>query len=132
MDRREFLALGGVTAIGGALSTVAGAHPADWSHQHLPSGAFVPTGKLLMRKIPSSGETLPAIGLGTSGPFEVTQDEGARAPLREVLQGFFAGGASLIDTSPMYSTAEAVLGELLTPAQQARAFIATKVWTPGS
>jgi aryl-alcohol dehydrogenase-like predicted oxidoreductase len=92
----------------------------------------VTTGKMLMRKIPSSGETIPAIGLGTSGPFEVTADEAARAPLREVLQGFFAGGATLIDTSPMYSTAEAVLGELLTPAQQSKAFIATKVWTPGS
>jgi aryl-alcohol dehydrogenase-like predicted oxidoreductase len=131
MDRREFLALSGVAAVGGAAGT-AGAHPADYPHQHLPSGAAVPTGKLLMRKIPSTGEALPAIGLGTSGPFEVTPDEAARAPLREVLQGFFAGGASLIDTSPMYSTAEAVLGDLLTPAQQARAFIATKVWTPGS
>ena len=49
-----------------------------------------------------------------------------------MLQGFFAGGATLIDTSPMYSTAEAVLGDLLTPEQQAKAFIATKVWTPGS
>ena len=49
-----------------------------------------------------------------------------------MLQGFFTGGATLIDTSPMYSTAEAVLGDLLTPAQQAKAFIATKVWTPGS
>jgi aryl-alcohol dehydrogenase-like predicted oxidoreductase len=90
------------------------------------------TGKLLMRRIPSSGETIPAIGLGTSGPFEVGADEAARAPLREVLQNFFAGGATLIDTSPMYSTAEAVLGDLLTADQQSKAFIATKVWTPGS
>ena len=132
MDRREFLAMGGVTAVSGVAGTMAGAHPADYPHQHLPSGASVPTGKLLMRKIPSTGEALPAIGLGTSGPFEVPTDEAARAPLREVLQGFFASGATLIDTSPMYSTAEAVLGDLLTPAQQASAFIATKVWTPGS
>ena len=48
-----------------------------------------------------------------------------------MLQAFFDGGATLVDTSPMYSTAEAVLGELLTPAMQARAFIATKVWTRG-
>ena len=87
---------------------------------------------MLMRRIPSSGELLPAIGLGTSGPFEVGKDESARAPLREVLQGFFDGGATLIDTSPMYSTAEEVLGDLLTPEQQARVFMATKVWTPGS
>jgi len=95
-------------------------------------GTFVPSGKLLMRRIPSSGETIPAIGLGTSGPFEVGADQAARAPLREVLQAFFAGGATLIDTSPMYSTAEAVLGDLLTPEQQAKVFMATKVWTPGS
>jgi aryl-alcohol dehydrogenase-like predicted oxidoreductase len=87
---------------------------------------------LILRRIPSSGATLPAIGLGTSGPFEVGADESARAPLREVLKAFFAAGATLIDTSPMYSSAEAVLGDLLTPAQQAQVFIATKVWTPGS
>jgi aryl-alcohol dehydrogenase-like predicted oxidoreductase len=115
MDRRNFLALGGVAAMTG--SGIVNAAPAD---------------KLLMRRIPSSGETIPAIGLGTSGPFEVGRDEAARAPLREVLQGFFAGGGTLIDTSPMYSTAEAVLGDLLSADQQAKAFIATKVWTPGS
>jgi aryl-alcohol dehydrogenase-like predicted oxidoreductase len=112
MDRRTFLAMSGVVAVTGA-------------------GA-APTGKLLMRRIPSSGEEIPAVGLGTSGPFEVGSGEAARAPLREVLEAFFAGGASLIDTSPMYSTAEAVLGDLLTDGQQAKAFIATKVWTPGS
>jgi len=132
MDRREFLAMSGVTAVSGAAATIASAHPAEYPHQHLPNNIVVPTGKLITRKIPSTGETLPAIGLGTSGPFEVPADEAARAPLREVLQGFFAGGATLIDTSPMYSTAESVLGDLLTPEQQASAFIATKVWTPGS
>jgi aryl-alcohol dehydrogenase-like predicted oxidoreductase len=130
MDRRAFLALSGVTAMGKA---IAAAHEADYPHTHLPNGMEVPTGKLILRKIPSSGEMLPAVGLGTSGPFEVRPgDTSARAALREVLAGFFAGGGTLIDTSPMYSFAEAVLGELLTPAQQARAFIATKVWTPNS
>jgi aryl-alcohol dehydrogenase-like predicted oxidoreductase len=112
MDRRTFLAMSGVVAVTGA-------------------GA-APTGKLLMRRIPSSGEDIPVVGLGTSGPFEVGNGDAARAPLREVLEQFFAGGASLIDTSPMYSTAETVLGDLLTDDQQAKAFIATKVWTPGS
>lgn len=132
MDRRNFLAAGGAAAVGGVAATLGSAHETGYDHQHLPGGQVVPTGKLLMRKIPSSGETIPAIGLGTSGPFEVSAEEAVRAPLRDVLQGFFAGGATLIDTSPMYSTAESVLGELLTPAQQSRAFIATKVWTPGS
>jgi len=123
MDRRNFLAMGGVVAVTGA--AVTRAHVTGYPHQH-------PEGQLLMRRIPSSGETIPAVGLGTSGPFEVGAEESARAPLQEVLQEFFANGATLIDTSPMYSTAEAVLGDLLTAEQQAKAFIATKVWTPGS
>ena len=126
MDRRNFLALGG------AVTTVASAHDIGFPHEHFPSGAAVPTGKQLLRKIPSSGEMLPAIGLGTSGPFEAGAEPSVREPLREVLKGFFLAGASLIDTSPMYSTAEGVLGDLLTPDQQAKVFIATKVWTPGS
>src|SRR5437899_6504021 len=86
---------------------------------------------LLARKIPSSGEEIPIIGLGTSGPFEVGESPAQRAPLKEVLEAFFAAGARLIDTSPMYSTAERVLGDLLTPAMHERAFLATKVWTNG-
>jgi aryl-alcohol dehydrogenase-like predicted oxidoreductase len=86
---------------------------------------------LLRRKIPSSGEELPVIGLGTSGPFEVDASEAKRAPLREVLAAFFAAGGRLIDTSPMYSTAEAVLGDLLTAQMHQSAFLATKVWTRG-
>ncbi len=88
-------------------------------------------GALITRRIPSSGAELPIIGLGTSRTFEVGIRDGERAPLRAVLEAFFAAGARLIDTSPMYSTAEGVLGELLTPAMHARAFLATKVWTRG-
>ena len=86
---------------------------------------------LITRPIPSSGELLPVIGLGTSGPFEVDAAAASRAPLSEVLEAFFAAGARLIDTSPMYSTAESVLGDLLTPAMHEHAFLATKVWTRG-
>ena len=86
---------------------------------------------LLQRKIPSSGEALPLIGLGTSGPFEVGTAAAQRAPLSQVLAAFFAAGGRLIDTSPMYSSAEQVLGELLSAGLQQRAFLATKVWTRG-
>jgi len=86
----------------------------------------------ITRRIPSSGEELPVIGLGTSQTFEVGPGEAERAPLRQVLEAFFAGGGRLIDTSPMYSSAEAVLGALLTPQMHARAFLATKVWTRGA
>lgn len=88
-------------------------------------------GELIRRRIPSGKEEIAVIGLGTSGPFEVSPQEAARGALPQVLAAFFEAGASLIDTSPMYSTAEAVLGELLTPAMHERAFLATKVWTRG-
>jgi aryl-alcohol dehydrogenase-like predicted oxidoreductase len=94
-------------------------------------GAATAEAPLIRRRIPSSGEELPLIGLGTSGPFEVGAAEAQRAPLREVLAAFFTAGGRLIDTSPMYSTAEAVLGDLLTPAMHQSAFLATKVWTRG-
>jgi len=124
MDRRDFLALGGLAAVaaGSSAANSTAGKPATTSA----------AAQIITRRIPSSGEMLPAIGLGTSGPFEAGTEESARAPLREVLQSFFDAGATLIDTSPMYSTAEEVLGDLLTAEQQARVFIATKVWTPGS
>jgi aryl-alcohol dehydrogenase-like predicted oxidoreductase len=128
VDRRNFLAMGGMAAVAAGQATAA----PEGSTSLMPFAATGTAAPLLMRRIPSTGETLPAIGLGTSGPFEVGADKAARAPLREVLQAFFGAGATLIDTSPMYSTAEAVLGDLLTGEQQARSFIATKVWTPNS
>src|SRR5262249_29855512 len=98
----------------------------------LGTGASAASGEpLITRKIPSTGEAIPVLGLGTSGPFEVGNSGTDRAPLKEVLTAFFASGARLIDTSPMYSTAEGVLGELLTPAMQKDVFLATKVWTRG-
>jgi aryl-alcohol dehydrogenase-like predicted oxidoreductase len=128
MDRRNFLTLGSLAAVAASKATPA----YEEGSAHRQPGPATAPGQLIMRRIPSSGETLPAIGLGTSGPFEVGAEESARAPLREVLQTFFDAGATLIDTSPMYSTAESVLGQLLTPEQQAKVFVATKVWTPGS
>lgn len=87
---------------------------------------------MILRPIPSSGEELPIIGLGTSSSFEVGDSAKEREPLRQVLEAFFAAGGRLIDTSPMYSTAEQVLGDLLTPQMHERAFLATKVWTRGA
>jgi len=123
--------LSGVAAMASAGTIAQNGAPAGPKKAPLPAGA-AESGKLLVRKIPSSGEMLPAVGLGTSGPFEVGESERDRAPLREVLAAFFGEGATLIDTSPMYSTAESVLGDLLTAEQQAKVFVATKVWTPNS
>jgi diketogulonate reductase-like aldo/keto reductase len=87
---------------------------------------------MLMRRIPTSGEMIPAVGLGTSGAFEAGPGEAERAPLREVLRIFHAAGGRVIDSSPMYGTAESVIGELLQQLGLSRSvFRATKVWTSG-
>ena len=84
------------------------------------------------RRIPSSGERLPVVGVGTWRTFDVGGKPEDRAPLAEVLRLLFEAGGSVIDTSPMYGSAEAVIGDLLTAAgTRSKAFIATKVWTTG-
>src|SRR5258707_9283784 len=57
---------------------------------------------MLTRPIPSSGEAMPVVGLGTSHVFDVGADSGARPPLRAVLQAFVEAGGNIIDTPPMY------------------------------
>ena len=97
--------------------------------------ALAEHGKLLMRAIPSSGEALPVIGLGTSQTFDfdIRGDADTRKAAAETLRVMLDAGLSVIDTSPMYGRAEAVLGELLAEVDPGhRAFIATKVWTHGA
>jgi diketogulonate reductase-like aldo/keto reductase len=87
---------------------------------------------MLTRPIPSTGEALPVIGLGTWRAFDVGADQTARRQLREVLRLFLDAGGRLIDSSPMYGRAESVTGDLLAElAARQRAFLATKVWTTG-
>jgi aryl-alcohol dehydrogenase-like predicted oxidoreductase len=84
--------------------------------------------EMLKRKIPSTGESIPAIGMGTSGSFEVPTGSREYEALREVLKRFFAGGAALIDTAPTYSNAEDNIGPLLSElSARQKAFIATKL-----
>jgi diketogulonate reductase-like aldo/keto reductase len=82
----------------------------------------------IMRAIPVSGERLPVIGLGTWQTFDVHETN--VAALEPVLSTFLKSGARLIDTSPMYGKAEAVVGELVAKAAP-HPFLATKVWTRG-
>ena len=87
---------------------------------------------MLMRKIPSSGEMLPVIGLGTWQTFDVANDAAARAPLEDVLREFATLGGKLIDSSPMYGRSEDVAGELIAKhSLRKKLFIATKIWTTG-
>src|SRR5688572_2551230 len=84
--------------------------------------------EMLRRRIPSSGEMVPAIGMGTSGSFQIPSGSAEYEALKEVLKRFFAGGATLIDTAPTYGNAEDNLGPLLAEGNyRAKAFIATKL-----
>jgi aryl-alcohol dehydrogenase-like predicted oxidoreductase len=87
---------------------------------------------ILTRKIPSTGELLPAVGLGSWQQFDVGTDPRDRAPLKEVLQKMNEMGGKVIDASPMYGRAEQVIGDLSAELQlNDQFFFATKVWTTG-
>jgi diketogulonate reductase-like aldo/keto reductase len=115
VSRRVFL--GGLAATGLPLlgSTQAMAAPA-----------------MITRPIPSSGEAMPVVGLGTWSVFDVREDAAERAPLKEVVRRLVDAGGRMIDTSPMYARAEAVTGDLVAElGARPRVFLATKVWTSG-
>jgi diketogulonate reductase-like aldo/keto reductase len=84
------------------------------------------------KPIPSSGEPIGVIGLGTYLGFDVRPESANRGELPAVLDALFAAGGAVVDSSPMYGQAEAVTGNLLDAAgTRAKAFVATKVWTRG-
>ncbi len=90
-------------------------------------GAMAGPHDLIRRAIPSSGEEIPVVGLGTNR-YGVDASEAARAPLREALSRFHALGGTLIDTAPMYRTSESVLGDLIAGLDiRDDLFVATKV-----
>ena len=99
-----------------------------------PAGrASAQTGAIIhKRKVPSTGEMLGVVGLGTWQTFDVGGGAAERKPLGEVLQALYAAGGSVVDSSSMYGSAEAVVGDLLAASHtRDKAFIATKVWTSG-
>ena len=121
-SRRQVLAAG--LALGGAAA--------------LPRRASAGDGKLaqvtepILRTIPSTGEKVPAIGLGSWQTFDVADV----APITPVLAKFLALGGRLIDSSPMYGKSEAAIGKMMaalrtTDPKTPAPFYATKVWTRG-
>ena len=90
------------------------------------------TASILLRAIPSTGEKLPAVGLGTWQVFDVGDSPNERNPLKQVLTRFVQLGGKVIDNSPMYGRAEEVIGDLTNELHlRDRLFLATKVWTSG-
>jgi len=123
LGRREFLVAGAGAAAALALLPVARSAAATGPRQE-PS--------METRPIPSTGEPLPVIGLGTWQVFDAGTSAAERAPLKEVLWTLFDAGGRAIDSSPMYGRAEAVVGDLLRAEPSfPRPLVATKVWTRG-
>lgn len=82
-----------------------------------------------LRTIPSSGEAIAAVGLGTWITFNVGDDPVLRTECTDVMAAFFAAGGQMIDSSPMYGSAQAVVGDGLRRLGRPEAlFSADKVW----
>jgi len=98
----------------------------------IPSFSLYQAESIKTRTIPSSGEALPIVGLGSWIQFDVGTSASERAPLREVLTQMKQHGGRVIDASPMYGHSEAVVGDLTQELGIAdHFFYATKVWTSG-
>lgn len=129
MRRRDVLA-----AIGGALGAAL-----SGSMRVTAAGAETMPGKMITRRIPSSGEAMSVIGVGTWQVFDISAGVAPGDPARRkladvlrVLRVLTDAGGRMIDTSPMYGRAEAVTGDLVAQSGlRGRAFLATKVWTSG-
>ncbi|HTQ75167.1 MAG TPA: aldo/keto reductase [Burkholderiales bacterium] len=86
----------------------------------------------LQRPIPKTGESVPAVGLGTWQGFDVGGDAAETAEARDALKALVDLGGRVIDSSPMYGSAETVCGRLAEElGVQSKLFVATKVWTSG-
>ena len=121
MTRREAARLIGVSTAGLCLPV----------HTSLAQ-AKAESSAMLTRIIPSSGEKLPVIGLGTWQAFDVDLTSDNRRQLTDVLSFLVKLGGRVIDTSPMYGRAEDVIGELTAALGiRDKVFLATKVWTRG-
>ena len=126
MTRRRDVIKGGLATLAAtqALSAFAAEKSKDKKDKDNPKPAFA--APLMTKAVPSTGERLAAIGVGTNNYSPTTQEE--RAARREVLAGLTAAGASVIDTAPAYRQSEEVIGELLLDiGNRKQAFIATKV-----
>lgn len=117
LTRRQFIATG--AAIAGSLV--------------MPAVALASTSSTLIKKaIPKSGEDLAVIGMGTSRTFEGSNDPQSISTLKQVTQAFFDLGGGMIDSSPMYGSAQQILGRILPQISHNKTlFAATKVWIDG-
>jgi len=99
----------------------------------LKFGSVLAQNQMLRRTIPSSGESLPIIGLGTSRVFDVDPEDREELKIRkQIIEVLLNNGGSLVDTSPMYGQSEDLLGQILDDyPRRNELFLATKVWIKG-
>jgi diketogulonate reductase-like aldo/keto reductase len=98
----------------------------------LTPGIMKNTFSLQQRSIPSTGEKIPVIGVGTWRTFDIGNDKRKREVIKKVLQNLVNNKASVVDSSPMYGSSESVVGDLSQELKiQSSLFTATKVWTTG-
>lgn len=120
ISRRAVLAIGGRSAL--ALAGLGLVAPP--AARTLASGSA----ELVRRPIPSSGERIPVVGIGTARRFDVDDSAEARAPLLDVLRELPRLGGAVVDTAPSYGAAETVIGDLVAQlGNRSALFIATKV-----
>jgi diketogulonate reductase-like aldo/keto reductase len=110
--RRTVLAGGAALALSGLATPLAAQAPKVWT-----------------RAVPSSGEMIPAVGLGTWITFNVGDDPVLRDECAAVMAAFFEGGGRMIDSSPMYGSSQPVIGYGLAKLGAPSVFSADKVWT---
>ena len=98
----------------------------------LPMAAISEEPVMISRTIPSTGEKLPVIGLGTYDVFDVASSAANIATNKAIVDLLTGEGGSVIDTSPMYNRSENMIGDIVTAGTPRSAlFVATKVWTNG-
>lgn len=108
-----------------------GALAASGAAPLLPVPAATAQAAPVTRPVPSTGEALPVVGLGSWITFNVGDDPQARDDCAEVMRAFFAAGGRLIDSSPMYGSSQPVIGHGLGKLGRPPVFAADKVWTSG-
>jgi diketogulonate reductase-like aldo/keto reductase len=104
--------------------------PAAISRSARAHAAVLPPG-LITRRIPRTGEVLPAIGLGTFMTFDIVSGE-KRDHLREVVHRFWQAGGRVFDTSPLYGNSEVNLGDFASSLGiNDQVFVTNKIWSTG-
>ncbi|SES42961.1 aldo/keto reductase [Rhizobium sp. NFR03] len=129
INRRGFLGTVGAAATGAAFALPAKVATAQGTETAAPASTFAP--EVLIRTLPRTGETVTALGLGTFLTFDLKPGD-PRDDLRQVFQRYVAAGGRVVDTSPLYGSAEVTVGQFMgeTPEPDAM-FLANKLWSTG-